>query len=81
MARYARSKGALKMEKTIDYSSTKIVWSAPKMHKGTAYFPSYAAARTVRDARLYPAARIIEYEIGYAIQYWISGPYYPEHEF
>lgn len=67
------------MKKIIDYSTKRDVWLAPKIHKGTAYFPSYAAAHTVMRHRV-PTGRIVEYDRGYAIQYWISGPYYPEHE-
>lgn len=55
------------------------IYQEPKIHKGITYFPSYEAARTIRD-RDVPKGRLIGYERGWAIQYWISGPYYPEHE-
>ena len=56
-------------------------WETPKLHKGVAYFPSYESARTVLKKRLSGNGRLVAYDRGWAIQYWISGPYYPEHEF
>lgn len=49
----------------------------PRMHKGVAYYPSYIGARAVRD-KFVPDGRLISYGLGWAIQYRISGPYYPE---
>ena len=69
--------------KTINYSTKCEVWQAPRMYKGTAYFPSYAAAHTILEKRIkphYPSPRIVEYDRGYAVQYYCSGPYYPERE-
>ena len=49
----------------------------PTVHRDIAYWPTYAAARDVRDAlrRAYPACRIVHYERGYAVQRDKSGPY------
>jgi|TARA_Y100000310_G_scaffold315824_1_gene366849 hypothetical protein len=54
--------------------------NVPIYRKGIAYFPNYDAARKVRD-KWAPSGRLVAYELGWTIQYWISGPYYPEHEF
>lgn len=48
-------------------------------HKGVNYYVTYDGARVIRD-RLPPGARIVEYTRGWAVQYRISGPYYPEEE-
>ena len=59
-------------------SQTEYLASA--MFKGVAYFPTYESARTIQRKRV-PAGRIVSYGRGWAIQYWKSGPYYPEHEY
>ena len=48
----------------------------PKVHKGVYYFPTYQAAREA--ARWFGLAtdRFISYELGWAIQREVSGPYY-----
>ena len=48
---------------------------APKMHKGEAYFPNFASA--CRMAEIMGNGRVIEYGLGFAVQYRVSGPYYP----
>lgn len=42
-------------------------------HRGIAYFPSYSAARRIRD--MFDVSRIVEYDRGYAVQISNSGPY------
>ena len=54
-------------------------WKEPAIFKGIAYFPTYGSARTIQRKRV-PAGRIVSYGRGWAIQYWKSGPYYPEHK-
>jgi len=51
-----------------------------KLHKGIAYFDDFYEARDVGGAEIkgHPAWRVVRYERGWAIQYNISGPYYPE---
>jgi hypothetical protein len=44
-------------------------------HKGIFYFPTYEAARVYADYRGYPSDRIIKYDLGWAIQLRVSGPY------
>ena len=47
----------------------------------TVYYPTYADALNVlRDSveKEYPEARIVRYEKGYAVQYYKSGPYFPD---
>lgn len=48
--------------------------------KGTAYFKSFEDARIVQNYILnrHPAARIVAYKLGFAVQAYKSGPYYPE---
>ena len=48
-----------------------------KLYKGVAYFQEYNAAKVVRD-QLPAGARIVDYTRGWAVQYFRSGPYYPE---
>lgn len=52
------------------------------MHKGIAYFDTFEEARAVAAEKLkgYPSWRIIRYQLGWAIQYRVMGPYYPELE-
>ena len=48
-----------------------------KTHKGIAYFPNYIDARQVaREV----GGIVRNYIRGYAVQYYISGPYYPENK-
>ena len=44
------------------------------------YFPTYALAVEVcgRVREYYPEARVVRYARGWAVQYYKSGPYYPE---
>jgi hypothetical protein len=63
-----------------------------KLHKGIAYFTERESARVIcaeiigRKAHpldigtQYPQARVVEYDRGFAVQYRLSGPYYPELE-
>ena len=55
-------------------------WKAPAIFKGIAYFPTLGSARTIQRWRVL-GGRIVRYDRGWAIQYWKSGPYYPEHEY
>ncbi len=43
--------------------------------KGIFYFPTYDEARTYAWKHDYPTDRIIQYDIGWAIQLRRSGPY------
>ena len=51
-----------------------------KIKKGIHYYEDVEKATQVRDKLLkaFPTARIVPYTIGFAIQYYKSGPYYPE---
>ncbi len=50
-----------------------------KMRKGVAYFGTYREARDVATKEIKGHAwRIVRYTLGWAIQYRISGPYFPE---
>lgn len=46
-----------------------------KLRKGIFYFPSYSIAKEYAVENGYPTDRIIAYQIGWAIQLWVSGPY------
>lgn len=46
-----------------------------KTRKGIYYFPSYESARDYAIAHGAPTDRIIPYELGWAIQLRVSGPY------
>ena len=46
------------------------------VHKGVAYFEKRGDAQA-KSTEL-PGSRVVEYQRGYAVQYRISGPYYPE---
>lgn len=54
----------------------------PKIHKGVAYFHTWMDAWQIRKKlkAQYPEANVVAYTRGYAVQYRISGPYYPELE-
>jgi len=43
------------------------------------YYPSFKHARRCRNslAAEYPNSRVVEYQLGWAVQYYLSGPYYP----
>lgn len=53
-----------------------------KLHKGIGYFQEYTWAQTKQDELkgIWPDVRIVSYQRGYAVQYYISGPYYPQCE-
>ena len=46
------------------------------LHKGIAYFTRFEDAKDM--ASVIPGSRIVRYGRGYAIQYRISGPYWPQ---
>jgi hypothetical protein len=46
-----------------------------KTHEGIYYFQSFQTARNYAVKHQYPTDRIIPYELGWAIQLRISGPY------
>ena len=47
--------------------------------KGTNYYSYYNDAMQIRDelTLIYPGARIVGYELGWAVQYYKAGSYYP----
>lgn len=45
-------------------------------YKGVHYFNTRKDAQVIADR---VNGRVVEYTAGYAVQYWFSGPYYPEH--
>ena len=47
----------------------------PAVSKGIYYFNSYELARDYETLFGYPTIRIINYDLGWAIQLRISGPY------
>jgi hypothetical protein len=51
-----------------------------RIHKGIYYFPTYENARDYANLHGHPTNRIIRYEIGWAIQLRISGPYVPNND-
>ena len=46
-------------------------------HKGITYFRAYSDAAAIAER---VSGRVVNYQRGHAVQYWLSGPYYPEHE-
>ena len=46
-----------------------------RTRKGVDYFPSFESARSYAQANHFPTDRIISYEVGWAIQLYVSGPY------
>jgi len=51
-----------------------------KLKRGVYYFDSRKAARNWADMNAWPADRVIEYGLGFAVQVAISGPYAgPDH--
>jgi len=51
------------------------------VRRGVTYFPDYAAARDAAVACGLTADRIIPYQLGWAVQLRISGPYAGPREF
>ena len=53
-----------------------------KIKKGIYYYEDRKIAeKVVNDIKKnYPESRVVEYGLGFAVQYRISGPYYPELE-
>jgi hypothetical protein len=51
-----------------------------KLYHGVAYFPNLGAAEKVKKEleTKYPEVRVVDYTRGWAVQYYKSGPYYPE---
>ena len=53
-----------------------------KTYRKVRYYMHYTAARLVAESLQrngHPMARVVEYTRGHAIQYRISGTYYPEY--
>ena len=50
--------------------------------KGVEYFKTYNAANVICRNLIatYPEARVVYYGLGHAVQYELSGAYYPEKE-
>lgn len=46
-----------------------------KTHKDIFYFSTYQAAREYAETNNFPHDRIISYDLGWAIQWRVSGPY------
>ena len=46
-----------------------------RTRKGIFYFPTYEDARSYARLHDHPTNRIISYEVGWAIQLYVSGPY------
>jgi hypothetical protein len=48
--------------------------------KGVYYYKDYKEARAILYdlKKQFPDARIVGYQKGWAIQYYVSGPYWPE---
>jgi hypothetical protein len=46
-----------------------------KTHNNIYYFPTYKDAKEYAITNRHPTDRIIAYELGYAIQLRVSGPY------
>lgn len=64
---------------TLDFDAIK----APGVTKnGVRYFGTYEEAKATEKRLLpeYPGAHIVSYTSGYAVQYYISGPYFPQRE-
>ena len=49
------------------------------IRKGIQYFQSFHDAKSIRD-RLGGEARVVKYTLGWAVQYYPSGPYFPDAE-
>ncbi len=49
-----------------------------KLRNGTLYYATFDDARTILNvvSRHYPEARIVRYTLGFAVQYYKSGPYF-----
>ena len=47
------------------------------MKKGINYYDDYTEARDIAK-KLTKHARVVSYTTGWAVQYYVSGPYYPE---
>ena len=45
-------------------------------YKGVIYFQNKSDAQKIVDS---VSGIVRDYTRGYAVQYWVSGPYYPEH--
>ena len=48
-----------------------------KTKKGVWYFASYFQAR---DVARWIGGRVVDYDMGYAAQYYYGGPYFPQKE-
>lgn len=46
---------------------------------GVTYFQEFSDAREIKNSlyNMYKGVRLVKYGLGWAIQYSISGPYYP----
>jgi hypothetical protein len=47
-----------------------------KTKKGVNYYSDYTEARDIAN-KLTKSARVVSYTTGWAVQYYVSGPYYP----
>jgi|TARA_R110000851_G_scaffold144708_1_gene283921 hypothetical protein len=47
-----------------------------KTKKGVNYYSDYTEARDIAN-KLTKSARVVSYATGWAVQYYVSGPYYP----
>lgn len=52
---------------------------AMRIYKGIGYYDNYAEARDVNEAEEI-GGRLVCYGLGWAIQYRVSGPYWPERD-
>jgi len=65
----------------LDSTGNEYTSTPPLQRRGVNYYPDYRDAQVVRNmlGHEWPGAVIREYELGHAIQYYISGPYYPSY--
>jgi hypothetical protein len=49
-----------------------------KYRKGIAYFQTFEEAQAV--SKQIDGSRVVGYELGWAVQYRVSGPYFPEYD-
>ncbi len=66
--------------RSIQPSDRKAIMNNPTERKGILYYPTFDAADNIANTLQadHPSVRVVEYETGFAVQYSVSGPYYPE---